>query len=106
MSKLTDESIKWLADEGLIATGRGGRPGYIAFRVPTVTVDDGVRRFWMPYDLNKVWVEWSEEDFFEHFEHFLVEPCVHCGAPIGPDGRGHEDGCAYADGQDEGDARP
>jgi len=25
------------------------------------------------------------------------EPCIHCGAPIDQDGRGHEDGCSYLD---------
>ena len=91
------ESIKYLADEGLIATGHG-KPGYADFRVPTSTIDDnGARRYWMPYDMNRVWVEWTEEQFFEHFEHFLVQPCIHCGAPIDPDNRGHEDGCSYGD---------
>jgi len=91
-----DQIVKQLFDQGLVAVGGISRPGFADFRIPTVTMSDrGEFRFWMPYETRPNWIEWTRDVFFEHFSHFILEPCIHCGAPIDPDNRGHEEGCSY-----------
>ena len=51
-------------------------------------------------DLERARRDLAHRDFLRR-EGLLEEPpCIHCGAPIDLDGRGHEDGCSYLDGDE------
>lgn len=54
------------------------------------------RSFNLSYaDLMRARADLAHRDFLRREGLLENPPCIHCGAPIDPDNRGHEEGCSY-----------